>query len=307
MRELKKERIPNDQLLKVYRARLAGIEAIIREHRLVTLPQRAAAIRLATLAESAAVPAPHLNIPRLIGNTGEPADFVIPTSNPNSDSKAEMDDFNFDAITWDLTAHEARPGHELQFAAMLEGGVSTARAVFASNSANVEGWALYSEAIVKPFLSPEAQLGVLQARMTREARAFLDPMINLGMLDPARAKSILMEACWRKACCPRTCSRKPCGRTTSPRAGRALGPAPPEFHATAIVASISAAQRIMPPSRFAGERTFARSASAHADMLRMPPRQMNTGSESGASRARYSGSWFNGTWTTSLMWPASNS
>jgi uncharacterized protein (DUF885 family) len=193
LHELKKQRIPDDKLLEVYHARLAGLEQIIREHRLVTLPQRAAVIRLATPAESAAIPAPHLSIPRLLGNTGEPSDFVIPTSNPNADSKAQMDDFNFDAITWDLTAHEARPGHELQFAAMLEGGVSTARAVFAFNSANVEGWGLYSESMVRPYLTPEAQLGVLEGLLVREARAFLDPMINLGMLKPEAAKRILME------------------------------------------------------------------------------------------------------------------
>jgi hypothetical protein len=193
LRELKKERIPNDKLLEVYRARLAGLENIIREQKLLTLPQRAASIRLATAAESAAVPAPHMSQPRLLGNTGEAGEFVIPTANPNADSKAEMDDFNYDAITWDLTAHEARPGHELQYAAMVEGGVSTARAVFAFNSANVEGWGLYSEQMVKPYLPPEGQLGVLQGRLQRAARAFLDPMINLGMLQPEQAKRILME------------------------------------------------------------------------------------------------------------------
>jgi uncharacterized protein (DUF885 family) len=193
LRELKKERIPNDKLLGVYRERLAGIEQIIRAHKLISLPQRAVVIRLATPAESAAVPAPHLSEPRLIGNTGESAEFVIPTANPNADSGAEMDDFNYDAISWDLTAHEARPGHELQYAAMIEGGVSTARAVFAFNSANAEGWALYAEAIMKPYLSPEAQLAVLEGRLQRAARAFLDPMINLGMLKPEDAKRILMQ------------------------------------------------------------------------------------------------------------------
>ena len=104
-----------------------------------------------------------------------------------------MDDFNFAAITWTLTAHEARPGHELQFSKMVEHGVSTARALFAFNSANVEGWGLYSEAIMKPYFTAEAQLGVLQGRLERAARAFLDPMINLGMIQPADAKRILQE------------------------------------------------------------------------------------------------------------------
>ena len=193
IRELKKQRVPNERLIEVYRERLAGIEAIVRREHLISLPDRAAVIRLATPAETAAIPAPHMRVPRLIGNTGEPGEFVLPTSNPNAESTAEMDDFDYDAITWDLTAHEARPGHELQFAAMLEHGVSTARAVFAFNSANVEGWALYSEAFMKPYLPPEAQLGVLEARLMRAARAFLDPMLNLGMLKPEEVKRILME------------------------------------------------------------------------------------------------------------------
>lgn len=193
IRELKKQRIPNDRLIEVYRERLAGIEKIVRDAHLISLPERAAVIRLATAAETAATPAPHMSIPRLIGNTGEQGEFVLPTSNPNAESKEEMDDFNYDAITWDLTAHEARPGHELQFDAMLEHGVSTARAVFAFNSANVEGWGLYSEAFMLPYLSPEGQLGVLEMRLMRAARAFLDPMLNLGMIKPEEAKRVLME------------------------------------------------------------------------------------------------------------------
>jgi hypothetical protein len=193
IRELKKQRIADDKLLALYTGRLEQIEAIIRRENFVTLPNRKAVIRLATAAESAATPAPHIDPPRLIGNTGEPAEFVLPTSNPNAAPGSVMDDFNYDAIAWTLTAHEARPGHELQFANMLEQGVSTARVVFALNSANVEGWALYAEAELKQYLPPEGQVGALQLRMMREARAFLDPMLNLGLIEPAAAKRFLME------------------------------------------------------------------------------------------------------------------
>jgi hypothetical protein len=193
LRELKKAKIPNDKLLVVYKERLARLETIARDHQLITIPQRNAVIRLATDAESAAQPAPHMDTPRLIGNTGEPGEFILPTSNPNADSKAELDDFNYDAITWTLTAHEARPGHELQFAAMLEHGVSNARAVFAFNSANVEGWALYSEAFMKQYEPLDGQMCVLQMRLMRAARAFLDPMLNLGLIEPEAAKRLLME------------------------------------------------------------------------------------------------------------------
>jgi uncharacterized protein (DUF885 family) len=96
-------------------------------------------------------------------------------------------------VAWTLTAHEARPGHELQYASMVERGVSMARAIFAFNSANVEGWALYAEALVMPYMPPEAQLVSLQWRLLRMARAFLDPMVNLGRMAPPEAKRILME------------------------------------------------------------------------------------------------------------------
>jgi Bacterial protein of unknown function (DUF885) len=193
VRRLKQARIPEDKLLPLYKERLAHIEEVIRRERIVTLPQREAVIRLASEAESAAQPAPHIDPPRLVGNTGEAAEFVLPTRNPNAKPGAEMDDFNYDAIAWTLTAHEARPGHELQFAAMLERGVSTARIVFAFNSANIEGWALYAEAQMKQYEPIEGQIGVLQMRMMREARAFLDPMLNLGMIQPDAALRFLME------------------------------------------------------------------------------------------------------------------
>ena len=193
IRSLKKERIPQDQLLALYTGRLQQIEEIVRRERIVTLPERKAVIRLGSEAESAASPAPHIDAPRLIGNTGEAAEFVLPLANPNARPGTQMDDFSYDAIAWTLTAHEARPGHELQFARMFERGVSTARAVFAFNSANVEGWALYAEAVMKKHLPLEGRIGSLQMRMLREARAILDPMLNLGLIQPEAAQRFLME------------------------------------------------------------------------------------------------------------------
>jgi hypothetical protein len=190
---LRKEVIAEDALLPTYKARLASLEEIVRREKIVSLPERPAVIRLATPAESAAQPAPHLRPPRLIGNTGESAEFVLPLENPNAPPGTKMDDFTHDSMTWTLTAHEARPGHELQFASMIENGVSIPRAVFAFNSANVEGWALYAEALVKQYLPVNGQMGTLQMRMVREARAFLDPMVNLGLMEPAQAQAFLMK------------------------------------------------------------------------------------------------------------------
>ncbi|HEX9171466.1 MAG TPA: DUF885 domain-containing protein [Telluria sp.] len=194
MLELKKQQIPADKVMPLYAERLAQLEQAARQHNVVTLPERKAVIRLASPAENARSPAPHMNPPRLIGNTGEYGEFVLTTGAPDASGKTlAFDDFTHDPGTWSITAHEARPGHELQFAKMIETGVSTARAVFAFNSVNVEGWALYAEAEMQPYEPLDGQLFALQARMMRAARAFLDPMVNLGEISPEGVKSFLMD------------------------------------------------------------------------------------------------------------------
>src|SRR5262249_23594472 len=151
IRELKKQQFRGDAILPKYEARMQEIEKIIAANHIVTLPQRKTKFRLASEAETAQQPAPHMDIPRLIGNTGEQGAFVLPLHMPADPGKAEMayDDFTFDAAAWTLSAHEARPGHELQFASIVEKGVSQARVLFAFNSVNVEGWGLYAEAEMK--------------------------------------------------------------------------------------------------------------------------------------------------------------
>jgi uncharacterized protein (DUF885 family) len=193
LRELKRQQVPAERILALYRERLKQIEDIIVREQIITLPQRGASIRLASEAESAAIPAPHLNPPRLLGNKGELGEFVLPLRNPNAKSSAPADDDTTEAAAWTMTAHEARPGHELQFAAMVERRVSIARAAFAFNSTNVEGWGLYAEAVMIPYFPADGQLFALQLRLLRAARAFLDPMVNLGTMTPAGAKEFLMH------------------------------------------------------------------------------------------------------------------
>jgi hypothetical protein len=199
IRELKKQQIVGEAILPHYEARLQALEEIIRREKIVTLPAREARIRLSSEAESAQSPAPNMRPPRLVGNTGEMGTFMlplrVPTTNPDGTPGPPkgFDDFTFDAASWTLTAHEARPGHELQFASLVEKGVSLARAVFAFNSVNVEGWALYAEAEIKPALPLEGQLVGLQHRLMRAARAFLDPDLQAGRIQPEAAVKLLMD------------------------------------------------------------------------------------------------------------------
>ncbi len=194
IRELKKDQFAADEILPRYQATNAALEEIIREQGIVSIPARPLVIRMASDAETAAIPQPHLRTPRLVGNTGEPIEFLMPAiQDPPAGEPPPVNDNTYKAMAWTLSAHEARPGHELQFSAMLEGGVSDARVLFAFNSVNVEGWALYAEAEVKPYLPLEGQLISLQARLWRAARMFLDPMLNTGQISVEEARRILIE------------------------------------------------------------------------------------------------------------------
>ena len=194
IKALKKNSIPNDKLETYYRGVIDRIDPIIVREKIVDVPNRPMQMRLGSPAESAAQPAPHFLPAPLVGNTGQQGTFVLPLGNPDKDGKGKnYDDFNFDSVAWTLSAHEGRPGHELQFTAMIERGVSLARSMFAFNSVNVEGWALYAEAEMVPYEPLDGQLIALQFRLLRAARAMLDPGLNLGLTDRERARLVLEE------------------------------------------------------------------------------------------------------------------
>jgi uncharacterized protein (DUF885 family) len=192
--ELKKQQLVGDAILPFYENRLKQIEQIVRDHQIVSLPDRPALIRIATAAETAAQPAPHMDAPPFLHNTGQKGTFVLPLNIPPAPGQShaeQYDDFAYDAAAWTLTAHEARPGHELQFDSMLEHGVSLARVTYAFNSTNVEGWGLYSEYLIKPYMTLDGQLISLQLRLLRAARAFLDPELQSGKVQPEDAYRVL--------------------------------------------------------------------------------------------------------------------
>jgi uncharacterized protein (DUF885 family) len=196
IRELKKQQLVGDAILPFYENRLKQIEEIITKEQIVSLPDRPARIRIASAAETAQQPAPHMVPPPFLHNTGQKGEFVLPLNipaGPGQTSSQKYDDFTFDAAAWTLTAHEARPGHELQFDSMVEHGVSIARARYAFNSTNVEGWGLYSEYLIRPHMPLEGQLVSLDYRLLRAARAFLDPELQSGKVTPEEAKRVLEQ------------------------------------------------------------------------------------------------------------------
>jgi hypothetical protein len=196
IRELKKSQLVGDAILPFYQDVLKQIEQIITEHQIVALPDRPARIRIATAAETAQQPAPHMVPPPFLHNTGQKGEFVLPLNIPaaTGEKTAEKyDDFTNRSSAWTITAHEARPGHELQYDSMLEHGVSLARVRYAYNSTNVEGWGLYSEYLMKPYMPLDGQLMSLELKLLRAARAFLDPELQSGKIQPAEAYRVLEQ------------------------------------------------------------------------------------------------------------------
>lgn len=170
------------ELLKLYQKTNEDLFQIVKKNDLITMQTRPnVTIRFATKAESQSLPAPHFNNAPLFGeDQNKPSEFVItPTDNVR-------DDFSYPEAVITLTAHETMPGHALQYHAMRERGTTLMRSWLAFNSVNVEGWGLYAEDIVYPYLSKEAQFVTLQRRLWRQARMFLDPELNLGMIKPQR-------------------------------------------------------------------------------------------------------------------------
>ena len=78
---------------------------------------------------------------------------------------------------------------------MTKDSSRAARAVYAFNSANVEGWGLYSEAIMLPYLPDEGKLCSLLMRLMRAGRAYLDPELQMGKMTYEEARRVLREDC----------------------------------------------------------------------------------------------------------------
>lgn len=190
LRTLRAQSVAPDALLPLYEQRVHQLDEIARREDLLTIPDVPLAIRQATASEGAVMPAPFFRPPPLMGGGDGGGEFVLPATQVGGRT---MDDFSSPAASWWLAAHEGHPGHALQYAVLKSRPFSLARRYFAFNSANVEGWGLYAEWLVTPYLPPDGQMAALQARLMRAAHAFLDIELNLGLIGTDEARRVLTE------------------------------------------------------------------------------------------------------------------
>ena len=93
-----------------------------------------------------------------------------------------------------VSAHEAVPGHHLQFA--VAALVTRPYRGFAYDTLFVEGWALYSEQLLADAsrsADPVDRLALLRMRLWRALRVIIDAGIHTGRLRPSAAVRMLTD------------------------------------------------------------------------------------------------------------------
>ncbi|WP_437902746.1 DUF885 domain-containing protein [Sorangium sp. So ce327] len=185
---LKRDQRTGTDLQALFGRRIAEIEQVIRREHLMTLPGRPLLFRAATPAEIALNPSPTIDTQGFL--KGE-RDIAVLMPGAPAPGAPPYDDFTYEAAVWPLLVHEGRPGHEMQFTTAIARGMSPARTLFAFNAANLEGWALYCEDLMRPFMPKESRFVALHYLLVRQARAFLDPWLQSGRVSVGEARDVL--------------------------------------------------------------------------------------------------------------------
>jgi uncharacterized protein (DUF885 family) len=193
---LRNEQLPKDEILPFYKKTYDLIAAIIKNHKIVTLPDFPPRMRLANAAETLTTNSPYFLPAARLNNQGEKGEFILPLNAFLANGLTSIKDFTNPSAAWAITAHELRPGHELQASilnAKSNGKASYARNLLAYDVAEIEGWGVYSEWLIEPYMPSEGKLICLQFRMQRAARAFLEPWLHEGKVTITEAKKVLTQ------------------------------------------------------------------------------------------------------------------
>lgn len=181
---LEQEQLSAEETLKEYRQRAQDLEDIIRREDLVTLPNSKCEIRLATESEKKDIFFPSYDS---ISNT-----VIIPVFQ-NPQKATAYNDFINTAKSWSTMAHEGRPGHDLQFTTIENSNLPLARTDFFRHKSNTEGWAVYAEIVMFPYLPLEGQFMALQQRLINAAQAFSGLELQLGRITTGDAIKLWTE------------------------------------------------------------------------------------------------------------------
>ncbi len=196
MRELKKQQLVGDAILPFYEDRLKQIEKIIVEQQIVTLPDRPAHIRIATAAETAQQPAPHM-APRRSCTT---PDRRAIRSAAEYSRRRRASPHRKSTMTSPSTRRLGRlprtkrgPDTNCSSTRCWNTEFRWRGSVTHSTAPMSKAGDLYSEYLIKPYMPLEGQLVSLDYRLLRAARAFLDPELQCGKITTADAYRVLQD------------------------------------------------------------------------------------------------------------------
>jgi uncharacterized protein (DUF885 family) len=185
----------NDTIVPEARNDLALATAFVREHRLVSIPNRPIQVIVmpefqrgqATAFCDWAGPLEKNGV-TFYAISPTPADWSPERveSQYREDNSAELKD---------ITVHEAMPGHYLQGATAGALHFPTLVRAMANSGTYVEGWAVYAEQFMAEagFGGPETRMEQLKIRLRVAINAILDQKIHAGNMTEDEARHLMMD------------------------------------------------------------------------------------------------------------------
>jgi uncharacterized protein (DUF885 family) len=202
----------NDTIVEKAKKTLDDAIAFTREKKLVTVPTEP--VKIIVMPEfQRGVAVAYCESPGPFEPAGETFYAISPTPADWSSERTEsfFKEYN-DYMLYDLTVHEAVPGHYLQGAHANKFKAPTqVRAIFYSGSF-VEGWAVYTEKVMADagFGGPEVRMQQLKMRLRVIINAIIDQKIHTEGMTEEEAMALMKnegfqedgEAAgkWRRAC-----------------------------------------------------------------------------------------------------------
>ncbi len=167
----------------------------VRSHDLVTLPTTPVKVIVAPEFNRGAAVA-YCQPPGALEPNGETFFAIAPTPTdwPEARKKSFYREYNA-YMLYDLTVHEAMPGHYLQLAHANQFKAPTlVRALFFSGLF-AEGWAVYTERVMAEagFGGPEVHMQQLKMRLRATINAIIDQKIHMGTMTEKEALDLMMK------------------------------------------------------------------------------------------------------------------
>ncbi len=198
----KKEHTKDDKELKAYvDSAHEHIENVVRDNNILTLPPTPATVFYAGLTTGdlgeTLKTLSAFGIPQMIDSMKTASDYPFVLWPEVKVMKKKTPDFIIKPAIQPISAHEGRPGHEMQFLAIQNSNYkSVIRHKLIQNTANVEGWALYAEKLIEEQVDAkdyETLMFYKSTYLLRIVRVITDYKISLGLMTPAEGIQYYMD------------------------------------------------------------------------------------------------------------------